>query len=306
MTVLIAENLQFSFGSRQALRGVSLSVERGEIFGLIGPDGAGKTTLIRIFCGLLTPSAGTCQVLGFDTVRDKRRLIQKIGYLSQRFSLYTDLTVWENLSFFGTVHGVRDLRERGEGLLRTLGLAPFSDRLAGALSGGMQQKLALAVSLIHTPEVIFLDEPTNGVDPVARREFWDILAEVARQGTTIVISTPYLDEAERCSRVAFLSEGRLLSVVSPREAKQRLREQFIEVSATALGEVCAYLRSLPGVLSARIVGDRVRATLSADTDTTTLRAHLESAASLRSFRVAHPLLEDVYVALLEQEKGGPV
>ncbi len=300
MTVLAAENLHFSFGTRPALRGVSLTVERGEIFGLIGPDGAGKTTLIRIFCGLLAPNAGTCRVLGFDTVRDKKRLIQKIGYLSQRFSLYTDLTVWENLSFFGSIHGVRDLRERGERLLKMLGLAPFGDRLAGALSGGMQQKLALAVSLLHTPEIIFLDEPTNGVDPVARREFWDILAEVARQGTTIVISTPYLDEAERCSRIAFLSEGRILSVVSPREAKRALAEQFIEVFADALPAVRDRLQTLPGVRSARIVGDRVRAALVGDADVAMVRGHLESVLPLRAFRRVRPLLEDFYVALLTQ------
>ena len=185
------------------------------MFGLIGPDGAGKTTAIRLMCGLLHADAGELRVLGLDPVRAHRALTERVGYLSQRFSLYGDLTIDENIAFFAEVHGVRDYRRRRDQLLAMTQLTPFRARLADRLSGGMKQKLALACTLVHEPELILLDEPTTGVDPVSRREFWKLLSEFLANGITILMSTPYLDEAERCTRVALVHEGRVLAADEP-------------------------------------------------------------------------------------------
>jgi ABC-2 type transport system ATP-binding protein len=203
------------YGATEALREVTLDVRRGEMFGLIGSDGAGKTTAIRLMCGLLRPDAGSVRVLGHDPVRAHRAVTERVGYLSQRFSLYGDLTIDENIAFFAEVHGVLDFRARRDQLLAMTQLTPFRTRLADRLSGGMKQKLALACTLVHQPELILLDEPTTGVDPVSRREFWKLLSEFLAQGITIVMSTPYLDEAERCGRVALLHNGRVLDCDEP-------------------------------------------------------------------------------------------
>src|SRR5438034_4393428 len=198
-----------------AVRDVSFSVERGEMFGLIGPDGAGKTTTIRLICGLIPADGGDVRVLDLDPVRDHRQLTGSVGYLSQRFSLYGDLSIDENIAFFAEIHGVSDYVSRRDRLLEMTQLAPFRSRLADRLSGGMKQKLALACTLVHEPALIVLDEPTTGVDPVSRREFWKLLSEFLSQGITILMATPYLDEAERCTRVALLHEGRLLALDRP-------------------------------------------------------------------------------------------
>lgn len=222
---------RYAHGAPEALRGVSFSVRRGEMFGIIGPDGAGKTTAIRITCGLLAPAGGQVRTLGLDPVRQHRQLTSSIGYLSQRFSLYTDLSVDENVAFFAEIHGLRDYGPTRDRLLEATGLARFRTRLAGRLSGGMKQKLALICTLVHEPELILLDEPTTGVDPVSRREFWALLNEFRAGGITILMSTTYMDEAERCSRVAFLHEGRLLAAGEPaalRGGRARLEEVFVE------------------------------------------------------------------------------
>jgi ABC-2 type transport system ATP-binding protein len=203
------------YGTTEALREITLDVRRGEMFGLIGSDGAGKTTAIRLMCGLLHPQGGSVRVLGHDPVREHRAVTERVGYLSQRFSLYGDLTIDENIAFFAEVHGVRDYRARRDQLLAMTQLTPFRQRLADRLSGGMKQKLALACTLVHQPDLILLDEPTTGVDPVSRREFWKLLSEFLAQGITIVMSTPYLDEAERCGRVALLHNGRVLDCDEP-------------------------------------------------------------------------------------------
>src|SRR5688500_2940951 len=207
------------YGAIVALRDLSMVVEPGEMFGLIGPDGAGKTTAIRIMCGLLKPDGGTVRVLGRDPVKEHLQVTQTLGYLSQRFSLYGDLSIDENISFFADIHGLnmRDpgIRDRRERLLELTQLVRFRDRLADQLSGGMKQKLALACTLVHEPRVILLDEPTTGVDPVSRREFWKLLSEFLAQGITILMATPYLDEAERCSRVALLHEFARAHVLTP-------------------------------------------------------------------------------------------
>ena len=210
------------YGATEALVALTLDVQRGEMFGLIGSDGAGKTTTIRLMCGLLRTDAGTVRVLGHDPVREHRAVTERVGYLSQRFSLYGDLTIDENIAFFAEIHGVRDYRGRRDQLLEMTQLTPFRARLADRLSGGMKQKLALACTLVHEPELILLDEPTTGVVPVSRREFWKLLSEFLSRGITILMSTPYLDEAERCSRVALLHEGRVLACDEP----SRLRAEM--------------------------------------------------------------------------------
>jgi ABC-2 type transport system ATP-binding protein len=297
-TALRASGIRFSYGKTAALRGVDLEVAAGEIFGLVGPDGAGKTTLIRVFCGLLHPESGSCRVLGFDTVKDRARLIRKIGYLSQRFSLYGDLSVGENLDFFAEIHGLKGYAVRKDRLLEDMDLRRFQKRLAGDLSGGMKQKLALACTLIHTPEILFLDEPTNGVDPVARRDFWDILAGISAGGVTIVISTPYLDEAEHCRRVAFMNAGRAIAIETPAGAKERIRGRVCEIVCDPVAQARAVARLAPGVISVQVFGDKIHAELEAGADLSALRAAVEKVARVSSFRIIRPSLEDVFIRLL--------
>ncbi|MEY4094706.1 MAG: hypothetical protein RLZZ53_1905, partial [Acidobacteriota bacterium] len=222
MTAIHFQNVVKKYGSVEALRGISFSVERGEMFGLIGPDGAGKTTAIRALCGLLHVDGGSIAVLGQDPIRQHRDVTGVVGYLSQRFSLYGDLSIDENIAFFAEIHGVRDYHGRRDRLLEMTQLTRFRHRLADQLSGGMKQKLALACTLVHEPKVIVLDEPTTGVDPVSRREFWKLLSQFLAQGITILMSTPYLDEAERCSRIALLHEGRVLALDQPNRLRAGL------------------------------------------------------------------------------------
>ena len=210
------------YGSATALDSVSLSVGRGEMFGLIGSDGAGKTTAIRLMCGLLRADAGRVEVLGRDPVTQHRETTEHVGYLSQRFSLYGDLTVDENIAFLAAIHGVDDFEARRNQLLDMTQLTPFRRRLAEQLSGGMKQKLALVCTLVPQPDLLLLDEPTTGVDPVSRREFWKLLSEFLSRGITIVMSTPYLDEAERCTRVALLHDGHLLASDEPSRLRASL------------------------------------------------------------------------------------
>jgi ABC-2 type transport system ATP-binding protein len=288
------------FAATTALAGLSLEVRRGEMFGLIGPDGAGKTTAIRLMCGLLRADQGELRVLGLDPVRAHRRLTERVGYLSQRFSLYGDLTVDENIAFFAEVHGVRDYRRRRDQLLAMTQLAPFRSRLADRLSGGMKQKLALACTLVHEPDVILLDEPTTGVDPVSRREFWKLLSEFLASGITILMSTPYLDEAERCTRVALVHEGRVLAADEPARLRQLIPGRMFEILAH--GTTAAdTLRALPGVRDAQIFGERIHITLDDDSP----QSEARFTAALRAtplgdapVRAVQPSLEDLFIARL--------
>src|SRR5215213_5809762 len=231
MSAIQFENVVKRYGKVDALRGVTFSVGKGEMFGLIGPDGAGKTTAIRAICGLLHIDGGSIRVLGKDPVKQHRDVTATVGYLSQRFSLYGDLSIDENIAFFAEIHGVRDFHGRRDRLLEMTQLTKFRGRLADQLSGGMKQKLALACTLVHEPQVIVLDEPTTGVDPVSRREFWKLLAEFLSRGITIVMSTPYLDEAERCARVALLHDGRSLAVDTPANLRALITGRILEISA---------------------------------------------------------------------------
>ena len=226
-----AEGLARRFGSIVAVEGATFDVRRGEMFGLIGPDGAGKTTTLRMILGLLKPDAGRVATCGLDPLRERRRLSSRVGYLSQRFSLYGDLTVDENVAFFAEIHDVRDYAARRDQLLEMVRMTPFRDRLADRLSGGMKQKLALVCTLVHTPELLVLDEPTTGVDPVSRRDFWKLLARLQREGLTLLLTTPYLDEAERCARVALIDQGRVLTVDSPDALRAAEKGVMVEVVA---------------------------------------------------------------------------
>jgi ABC-2 type transport system ATP-binding protein len=290
------------FGQVTAVSDVSFEAAPGEMFGLIGPDGAGKTTSIRLLCGLLHPDAGSVRVLGRDPVRDHRAVTRSAGYFSQRFSLYGDLSVDENIAFFAALHGVGEFRERRERLLEMTQLAPFRKRLADRLSGGMKQKLALACTLVHEPALVLLDEPTTGVDPVSRREFWKLLAEFLSQGITIVMTTPYLDEAERCARVALLHEGRLLAIDTPAALRASLPGRLVEVIARPLPVALSALSSAPAVADVQAFGERVHVRLvgaaaaSAEGAVARARSALEAAGSeIVSIRSVSPSLEDVFI-----------
>src|SRR6185295_4286966 len=245
------------YGDAVAVDDVTFDVQPGEMFGLIGPDGAGKTTTLRVALGLLAPSGGRVLTCGLDPMRQGTELSRKIGYLSQRFSLYVDLTVDENVSFFAEIHGVKGWRPRRDELLEMLRMTPFRDRLADRLSGGMKQKLALACTLIHTPELLVLDEPTTGVDPVSRRDFWKILARLQREGLTLLLTTPYLDEAERCQRVALVDHGRLLSLSTPDALRAEAPGRILEILAEPKRRALELLGQRPDIADVEAFGERL-------------------------------------------------
>jgi ABC-2 type transport system ATP-binding protein len=287
------------FGATAAVCDASYAVERGEMFGLIGPDGAGKTTTIRLACGLLKADRGVVRVLGHDPVKHHRAITTKVGYFSQRFSLYGDLTIDENIAFFAEIHGVARFQERRNRLLDMMQLTPFRGRLAERLSGGMKQKLALACTLVHEPEIVLLDEPTTGVDPVSRREFWRLLSEFLSQGITIFMATPYLDEAERCSRIALMSDGHVLAVDRPSRMRTAFADEIIEVLAEPADLVERLLRQAPGVRDVQVFGERlhVRVPRGAAEATVSDFAGLFERAAVRvtSVRVVPASLEDVFI-----------
>ena len=287
-----------TFGAHRALAGVSFDVRRGEMFGLIGPDGAGKTTLIRIICGLVKADGGEVTVAGHHPVRAHRAITERVGYFSQRFSLYGDLSIDENIAFFAEIHGVTDYGARRERLLDLTRLAAFRGRRADQLSGGMKQKLALACTLVHEPEIILLDEPTTGVDPVSRREFWKLLSEFLASGLTIVMATPYLDEAERCARVALLHEGQLLALDRPDALRQAFTGELWEVLAKPREAAYDALAGVAGVVDRQLFGERmhVRSSGTRAVEESALRAALDSAGvRVISVRRIVPSLEDVFI-----------
>ena len=294
------------YGETQALADLTLDVREGEMFGLIGPDGAGKTTAIRLMCGLLHADGGELKVLGLDPVKSHRQITERVGYLSQRFSLYGDLTIDENIAFFAEVHGVRDFHRRRDQLLEMTQLTPFRARLADRLSGGMKQKLALACTLIHEPALILLDEPTTGVDPVSRREFWKLLSEFLSQGITIVMATPYLDEAERCTRVALLHEGGLLALDTPEALRASMPETIVEIIADDHRAARNALERLPDASGVQLFGERLHVRLTGDA--AGAKARLEqtlASAGIRveSIRPVAASLEDVFIARLGGERA---
>jgi ABC-2 type transport system ATP-binding protein len=291
-----------------AVDSLRFSIAPGEMFGLVGPDGAGKTTTIRMLCGILEPTAGTAEILGYDIVRDPDRVKRQIGYLSQRFSLYGDLTVDENIEFFAGINGVQDYRKRREELLEFTRLAEFRTRFAENLSGGMKQKLALACTLIHTPRIIILDEPTTGVDPVSRRDFWRILQSLIAGGITIVMSTPYLDEAERCTRVALMNEGHAIMVDTPAAIRARMRGEVVEIVCDPVREGGRVLRSQPGTMEVQAFGDRLHVIVEhAAQDMPSLAdALLQAGITIHGWRTIAPSLENVFISLLTHHEAQEV
>jgi ABC-2 type transport system ATP-binding protein len=306
MLAIQAENLTRIFGPVTAVDRLNLSVEKGEIFGLVGPDGSGKTTIMRLFSGILRPTSGEAWVLGHAITQEAEPLKDKIGYMAQRFALYGDLTVMENIHFYADLYSVskKERIPRIERLLAFSNLAPFQDRLAQNLSGGMKQKLGLACALVHTPEILFLDEPTNGVDPVSRRDFWRILYDLLREGVTIFVSTAYLDEAERCHRIGLMHQGRLLSLGSPREIKNWMKGDLWEVRCEQRMKAVEMLKNLSGVRGAGIFGDRVHVLLEeGDRAKREIEKTLkESGFEILSLRKISPSLEDVFISTVPEEK----
>ena len=287
------------FGETEAVRGVSYAVNPGEMFGLIGPDGAGKTTTIRLLCGLLRPDGGQIRVLGKDPVKNHHAITTQIGYFSQRFSLYGDLTIDENIAFFAEIHGVSRYQDRRNRLLEMMQLTPFRSRLADRLSGGMKQKLALACTLVHEPKVILLDEPTTGVDPVSRREFWRLLSEFLSQGITIFMATPYLDEAERCSRIALMSQGRIVALDEPTALRTGYPDDIIEVLADPQDAAGQLIRRDPAVRDIQTFGERFHVRVprgSADAAVARLSADCgQACVRVASIRSVPASLEDVFI-----------
>ena len=290
-------NLTKTFDDLTAVHNLQLAIEQGEMFGLVGPDGAGKTTTIRILCGILAPTSGTAAVLGHDIMKETDIVKKEIGYLSQRFTLYGDLSVDENIEFFAEINKVYDYKPRREELLEFTRLKLFRDRLAEKLSGGMKQKLALACTLIHQPKIIFLDEPTTGVDPVSRRDFWGILQNLLHGGITIVMSTPYLDEAERCTHVGLMNKGSLMIVDTPANLKRSMKGDVVEVVCDHVRQAFKLLKNAARVREVQVFGDRLNVIVEeGKRDIPHIRTILTSNGILiESSRTIAPSLENIFI-----------
>ena len=306
--IIQTTNLTRHFGDLTAVDHLSLEIAEGEIFGLVGPDGAGKTTTLRMLCSLMDPSEGQVTVAGYDVTKDAEAVKDRIGYMAQRFGLYADLTVKENMFFYADLFGISSA-ERAElmsRLLRMTRMEPFRERAAGKLSGGMKQKLALMCTLLHHPQILFLDEPTNGVDPVSRRDFWAILYQLVKDGMTVLITTAYLDEAERCNRVGLMHQGQLVRCDSPGVLKTSLEETCFEVRAQDRRVVQELLEGSRGVVSVEPAGATLHVFL---TPSVTTVEELQKAVMTKglepvSFKQIVPSLEDVFIALIRKAGAG--
>lgn len=302
MDAIRTDKLTKVFDELTAVNELTFAVAEGEIFGLVGPDGAGKTTTMRLLTAIMEPTSGDAWIAGHHVAREAERIKEEIGYMSQRFGLYPDLSVMENIDFYADIYGVprKGRAEKVDRLLAFSNLTPFRKRLAGNLSGGMKQKLGLACALIHTPKVLFLDEPTNGVDPVSRRDFWRILYQLLREKVTIFVSTAYLDEAERCNRLALLDRGRIIGLGTPDEIKRMMRGTILEVRASQPRKATELLRGALGAGSVGLFGDRVHVVTQdpqasqQQADAVLRQAGLEVAA----IRRIEPSLEDVFVSVI--------
>ncbi len=312
-SVIVADGLSKHFGRLVAVEDVSFEVPRSAVFGMLGPNGSGKSTLIRMLCGVLRPTAGRGFVLGFDCATESESIKRRIGYMSQRFSLYTDLTVEENLDFYGRVYGLAGprLRERKQAVVDLVGLGDRRNQLAGHLSGGWKQRLALAGSMIHEPEVLFLDEPTAGIDPVARRDLWDLLFELSAAGVTLFVTTHYMDEAERCSHVAYIYLAHLIVCGRPDVLKSLsdvtpAGTHRLELSCAVPAAVLRILRRMPGVRDATLFGQTLHLLVDESLTAERLEQQLRAAAPAdelgeTDLRPIAPSLEDVFVTLSRAE-----
>ncbi len=299
-----ARGLRKRFADIVAVDGIDLSVSAGGIFGIVGPDGAGKTTTMRMLCGILEPTEGKAEVAGFDVHFRPEEVKRRIGYMPQRFSLYTDLTVSENLLFFANIYHVprAERLKREQELLEFSRLTDFRSHFAGNLSGGMKQKLALACTLIHTPAVLFLDEPTTGVDPVSRRDLWRILYSLLGEGVTLCVTTPYMDEAERCNRVALMDRGRILLSDTPDALKQSMKGDLLEIIAQPQRQAKDIISSLPAVGGVQVFGDRLHVWVenAVVTEPAIASALAAQQVTLTSSRRVAPGLEDVFVSVVSE------
>jgi ABC-2 type transport system ATP-binding protein len=304
-TVVSLRGLEIRYGNVRAVGGIDLEVRRGEVLGLIGPDGAGKTSVLRVVAGLQRSSGGDVTALSLPVWPNRRPLHRRLGYLAQRFALYGDLTVAENIRFFALLLGVRDWKTRRDLLLDRVGLLPFRERPADQLSGGMKQKLALACSLMHSPEILILDEPTTGVDPVTRREFWRLLADLVAEGLTLVVATPYLDEAERCSRVVLLHEGRVLADAPPNVLRSMLPGIVLDVTGTPRVLLGGLLATLPDILDVQSFAGGFHVRIGAGgIDPNSLRGALDAAGvAVEDVRVVPPTIEDTFLYLTHDAGG---
>lgn len=299
--LLSTSDLHHAFAGIQALNGISLSVEKGELFGIIGPDGAGKSTLIRSILGIIEPDQGDIQLFGEDRRKNRNLVKTRAGYLSQQFSLYEDLTVNENIEFFAQIHGVENFNDRRFELLEFTRMTPFGNRLAGKLSGGMKQKLALACTLIHKPEILFLDEPTTGVDPLSRRDFWKILFDLLKTGLTIIVATPYMDEAERCHRIALIHKGKLIAVATPETLKNELGLKVLEIMAADPRKLLAMLKSGFPETDMHLVGERVHLLFNpSHIDPDKFINSVSNKNEITSWRVTEPSMETVFIQKIGQ------
>ena len=293
-----------SFGAIRAVNALDITVYPGEIFGLVGPDGAGKTTTLRMLAAIMDPSSGNATVAGFDTVRQAEAVKKHLGYMSQQFNLYGDLSVLENMNFFADIYGVsrRDRAARIERLLDFSRMRPFRERRAGQLSGGMQKKLGLGCTLIHQPDILLLDEPTNGVDPVSRREFWDILTELHITGATIVVSTPYMDEAERCSRVGLMYHGQMIVCDTPSQIRTLVNGELLTLRPADLQHANTALNNMPGLLETQTYGDELHLFVDdAERRQPEIVARLQSAGvAFDGLRRAQPRVEEAFISLIQR------
>lgn len=297
-----SSGLTKSFGATVAVDSLDIEISRGELFGMVGPDGAGKTTAIRMLSSIMEPTRGDAWVAGLSVIRESEAVKEKIGYMSQRFGLYEDLTVVENILFYADLYNVpnKERPRRTERLLSFSNLTPFKDRLAGRLSGGMKQKLGLACTLIHTPEVLFLDEPTNGVDPVSRRDFWKILYDLLKEGVTIFVSTSYLDEAERCTRVCLMNRGRILMQDDPAAIKRSLGLPMFEMWSDNAREAMEIIRHIAGVRSASLYGNKLHVAVSRRDLMDDIVTELgRSTITIRGHREIMPSIEDIFISRVE-------
>ena len=299
MFAIKVENISKSFGKVKALDSISFEVEQGELFGLIGPDGAGKTTLFRLLTTLLNPDEGRAEVDGFDIIKDYHAVRERVGYMPGRFSLYQDLTVEENLNFFAALFGVKmkDSYDLVAPIYRQI--EPFKNRRAGKLSGGMKQKLALSCALIHRPSVLFLDEPTTGVDAVSRSEFWDMLSDLKQRGITILVSTPYMDEASRCDRVALCNEGRILGIDAPTDIVAGFDNPLYSVQADNMYKLLLAVRKATGVVECYPFGETYHLVADAVFDIKQFEVELADVQGLR-IKPAEPTIEDMFIKLMKQ------
>ena len=292
-----------SFGNHTAVDRLNIEIHKGELYGLVGPDGAGKTTTMRLLASIMDATSGEAWVAGHSILAEGERVKEKIGYMSQRFGLYEDLTVMENMLFYADLYEVSQ-KERPARLERLLGfsnLAPFQDRLAGQLSGGMKQKLGLACALIHTPAVLFLDEPTNGVDPVSRRDFWRILYDLLKEGVTIMVSTSYLDEAERCTRIGLMHKGVILIEDTPKNIRSSLHASMIEVWSDNARSAIDRVKKINNVTGVSLYGDRLHITIKKKVPAAELIIDLKrTGIEVKDYREILPSLEDVFISMVER------